>query len=154
ALPFFEVGSNQPAGALELSRRYGSFGLSKIYVPKAVVHQLAAPQLVDDIVARWAEAAPLAADVHQTIRREGWPLVLLRGAGGEAGGGPTGADGLFERLDRGENAASVVAQIGDAFYADFEPQGMVDDYGDDLANQAAEAFAEFRRRRVGGAEEA
>lgn len=146
ALPIMEAGSSQPTGRLELSRRYGSFGLSKIYLPKSVLHQIAAHRLVGDVLRDWSAEPILPTGTAETIEREIWPKVLLRqGSGGRDG---DGAYSLFTALSRKDASASVVDDALAGFNEAFDPDAVADEALDDLGAVLTERFRDFMRRRI------
>lgn len=148
ALPIYEAGSSEPQGRLELSRRYGSFGLSKIYLPKGILHQIAAHRLVGDILRQWATEPPLGAGATATLEREVWPKVLLRQASA-SGRDRQGAAAIFEFVDRANGSTSVIDEAMKAFEQAFDPRAIAEKERNNLPAALAEQFDEFVRRRVG-----
>jgi len=146
ALPIYEA-QGQPTGVLELSKRYGSFGLSKIYLPKTVLHQISANRLVSDLVVRWKEKTTLPASASDTIAREVYPDVLLRIASA-TGADREGVDALFEFLDRGDGATSIIEEGARAFHETFDPVVLAEDFERDLAVKTSARFGEWSGRHI------
>ena len=146
ALPIMEAGAAQATGRLELSRRYGSFGLSKIYLPKSVLHQIAAHRLIGDILKDWSNEPILPPGTADTIVREIWPKVMLRqGSGGRDG---DGAYALYNAVNRKDASSSIVDDALASFNEAFDPLAIADDAGDQLGLVLTDQFRDFMRRRV------
>jgi hypothetical protein len=72
-LPIYDT-SKDKVGVLEQSRRYGSFGLSKIFVARSTLHQMAAHRLIVDLLRAWTseprfDDAAVEEGVNDVMRR-------------------------------------------------------------------------------------
>ncbi|AJP72992.1 tubulin-like doman-containing protein [Sphingomonas hengshuiensis] len=89
-----------------LSCRYGSFGLSKIYVPVAAMAKAASHQLAADIVARWLRKLDMAPQSRAEYRTLTYPRLLLQDDEPASAVVP-----LYERLQRFDETSSVFDRI-------------------------------------------
>jgi hypothetical protein len=145
-VPIYE-GLNTETGQLELSRRFGSFGLAKIYLPKRVLHQISAHRLSREVVERWRQPTELPANSPETIAHEAHPDVLLR-IGHANGPDREGAEAIFEYIDRGEGSTSIIDEALRAFDEAFDPVALAQQYGPDLPARLNDELRGFLRKRI------
>lgn len=118
SLPIFDQDRDRPVGALEQSRRYGSFGLSKIYMPKAATQQAVANRLIGDLVRGWLREPPESgAGVEETLRSLG-----RRAFGGGEGSeeDPLGLDALFTAVTR-----TAITEVEAALIERVQPEAVI-----------------------------
>lgn len=142
-IPIYEPGAHEPTGAMELSCRYGSFGLAKVFTPVNVTRQMAGDRLIADIVGAWTletAAAPSDEDLERDLR----PKALLRLATQEVQD-IRGEDALFDAIDAdgAPGGTGIVREATSACRDAFHPS-LADQAGDQLATLLRDKFNDFQ----------
>ena len=142
-IPIYEAGEDGATGWVELSCRYGAFGIAKVFAPVNVSAQMAGDQIISDIVNDWlndTKASPSDSELDNDIR----PKVTLR-ATSRTSQDTRNEDTLYDAIDReGQSAAAgIVSEAADAFAAAFHPS-IAEDAGDMLGAQLKQRFSEFQ----------
>jgi len=142
-VPVIELGATEPIGEVELSCRYGSFGLAKVFTPLTVVRQIAGDRLASDIVGRWIEPSDTSPSDNE-MRLEIRPKVLLR-ISTQSANERLHEDALYDYVDSEAKVGgvSVVREAINAFNDTFHPS-IADDAGEDLGKVLRDRFHEFQ----------
>jgi hypothetical protein len=148
-LEVFEVGDHRATRAIQMTCRYGAFGLSKIYSPTNLVELMAGHRLVQDIISQWLSAPGQSNKIDEDMDHEVRPKVLLR-LRSQDSRDLRDEDALFDIVNRSGSGAALVDEASSRFNDDFDAQ-IADDAGTDLARVFHDRLTEHRRRNVSDA---